>query len=646
MLVRILINERGMDMAQATRIQDDLYAAVNGEWEKTAVIPDDQSRTGGFNDLADDVEKKLMADFAAVADGTKDAPDQYFAEAAKLYSLAKDFTARDKAGIAPALRRLQALRPITDMTAYNAHAADLANALFALPFSYSVQPDMKNTKHNAFGISGPSTILPDTTYYAADNEQGQQLLAVWSKMMTALLAETDLSAADQATYLQDALAFDAAIATHVKSSEEWADYSKAYNPQSFSEVAAQFGDVDFADFAKAILPAVPATVIVEDPRFLKEFTQLFNADTVQQYAHWSYVNELSGLTEALSESLRQLGGTYSRALSGSPVAPSQEKHAYRLANRFFSEPVGIYYGRTYFGEKAKADVTSLVEKMIATYKRRLRNSSWLSAQTKDKAIVKLDTMVLKMGYPDAADPVFAKLTVDTDQDLLTNIIQLMTTRHLDNLAKLTQPVNRNEWAMPGHLVNACYDPSRNDITFPAAILQAPFYALDQSDSQNLGGIGAVIAHEISHGFDNNGAQFDEFGNLANWWTDADYAHFKTLTQAMIDEFEGQETEAGPVNGKLVVSENIADAGGLAAALETAQGLADADLAAFFKNWARVWRQKARIPFEKMMLKVDVHAPARLRANIQPRNLDAWYDTFDVQPGDGMYLAPADRVHIW
>ncbi|MCX2454909.1 M13 family metallopeptidase [Lacticaseibacillus nasuensis] len=631
-------------MANA-RYQDDLYQAVNGEWQETAVIPADQSRTGGFNDLADDVEKKLMADFAAVAAGTKPAPDAEFGQAVALYQKASDWATRDAAGIQPVLNRLSALQAVADFTSFNESAASLSNELFPLPFTFSVDPDMKNTKQNAVTLSGPSLILPDTTYYADGNAQAAKLRQVWHDMATKVLAQTDLSTADQATYVADAEAFDNELAKHVKSNEEWADYPKAYNPQSFAEVAKQFGDFDFTDFAATVFPAKPDPVIVADPRFLAEFTQLFSADTYSRYQHWAYVTELLSNTGYLSNDLRILGGTYGRALSGSPEAPSQAKHAYRLANQFFSEPVGIYYGRTYFGEAAKADVTNLVEKMIATYKRRLGNS-WLSDATKTKAITKLDTMVLKMGYPDAADPVYAKLSVAPADDLLTAVTKLAQVRHADNLAKLTKPVNRNEWAMPGHLVNACYDPSRNDITFPAAILQAPFYALKQTASENLGGIGAVIAHEISHGFDNNGAQFDEFGNLSNWWTDADYAQFKTKTQQMIDEFDGLETEGGKVNGRLIVSENIADAGGLAAALETAQNLPDADLRAFFMNWARIWRQKARVEFQQFMLAIDVHAPAKLRANIQPRNLDAWYETFDVQPGDGMYLEPAKRVHIW
>ncbi|MFD1391979.1 M13 family metallopeptidase [Lacticaseibacillus jixianensis] len=628
------------------RYQDDLYDAVNGEWEKTAEIAPDKTATGGFNDLADDVEAKLMADFAAISAGKKTAPDDYFAEAVKLYDLAKDFDARDEAGIKPALERLVPLDDTTDIAAFNAKAADLEASLFPMPFSSGVEPDLKDTSVNKVTITGPATILPDVPYYAEDNAQGKALLKVWADMVKELLAQTGLSEADQAQYLADALAFDAELAKHVKTREQWADYPAAYNPQSFQEVSAQLGDFDFARFAKEAWAEVPETIIVADPRFLKEFTQLFSKSTFPRYKHWAYVSDLVSNSGYLSEALRQLGSKYGKALSGNPESPKQIKHAYRLANRVFSEPVGIYYGRTYFGEEAKQDVTKLVENMIATYKRRLANSDWLSQPTKDKAIVKLDKMVLKMGYPDRPNEVYDRLHVQADQGLFENVIQLAEKRHAFNLEQLTKPVDRAVWNMPGHLVNASYDPSRNDITFPAAILQAPFYSLKQTASENYGGIGAVIAHEISHGFDNNGAQFDEYGNMTNWWQPADYAHFKELTQQMIAEFDGIETPAGKVNGKQIVSENIADAGGLAAALETAQREPDVDLKAFFTNWARVWRQKARPEYMKFILSIDVHAPAKLRANIQPQNLDEFYEAFNVLPGDGMYTEPAKRVHIW
>lgn len=626
------------------RIQDDLYTAVNGEWEQNATIPDDKPATGGFNDLADDVEKKLMGDFENVADG-EGAPDKYFAEAVKLYKLAKDFNSRDRDGIEPEQKRLHCIQNLT-FGAFNTQAGDLALSSYPLPFSIDVSADMKDTSKNAVGIAGPDTILPDTTYYAEGNDAGKQLLQIFSATAKSVLAATDLSEVEQADYVAKTLSFDAKIAARVKSQEEWADYPAMYNPQPLTQVADKTDPLDLITFLNDTMPGLPDQIIVYDPHFLDEMHGLFSTDNFEEYKAWAYVTDLMSHTGYLSDQLRIDGGAYGRALSGAPSAPTQVKHAYRLANRVFSEPIGVYYGRTYFGEKAKDDVTALVERMIQTYKERLQASAWLSSETSEKAIVKLDKMVLKMGYPDKVDAVYDELHVDLDQPLLDNVIAINRTKRAHQFAKLTQPVDRTEWAMPGHLVNACYDPSRNDITFPAAILQAPFYSLKQNDSVNLGGIGAVIAHEISHGFDNNGAQFDEFGNMKNWWTEADYKVFNTLTQRMITEFDGIDFAGGKVNGKLIVSENIADAGGLAAALATAKKNPDVDLTAFFTNWSRIWRMKARTEYKQLLLSTDVHAPNYLRANIQPQNLADWYDTFNVQPGDGMYLAPEKRITIW
>ncbi len=627
------------------RYQDDLYNAVNGAWAETAVIPDDKPATGGFQDLADDVEKKLMHDFNAVSDGTEDATDSYFAEAVNLFKIASDYTKRDADGIAPELPRLHQIQQWT-FSDFTEKAGLFALKGFPMPVTIDVDADMKDTQHNSVVLLGPDTILPDTTYYEEGNAQGPELLAKWREATAAIMAHTDLSAADQAAYLDATIAFDAQVAKRVKSSVEWADSPAMYNPRSLADAAKKTDAFDLIAYLNDTMPALPEQIIAYDPRFLDEMATLFNEENFANFRAWAYVNELLRRTGYLSDELRVAGGAFGRALSGSPAAPNQEKAAYRLANAFFAEPIGVYYGRTYFGEAAKADVTAMVERMIATYKDRLTKNEWLSTATSEKAIVKLDKMVLKMGYPDKVDAMYDTLHVDTAASLLDNVLTLAEARRKWNYAKLIKPVDRSEWAMPGHLVNACYDPSRNDITFPAAILQAPFYSLDQTSSENFGGIGAVIAHEISHGFDNNGAQFDEYGNLNKWWQDADYKKFNELTQAMIDQFDGIAFEGGTVNGKLIVSENIADAGGIAAALTTAKEEPDVDLKAFFTNWARIWRMKERTEYAQLLLAVDVHAPHYLRANIQPRNLADWYEAFDVQPEDGMYLAPEKRITIW
>ena len=333
-------------------------------------------------------------------------------------------------------------------------------------------------------------------------------------------------------------------------------------------------------------------------------------------------------------------------LTGVAADPTIEKQAYQLASMTYSEPVGVYYGRTYFGEEAKRDVVNMVRKIIETYKLRMQKNTFLAEETKAMAIRKLSTIEVKMGYPDEIKPFWSTLVFAEGDSLLPIMTRLSAIRMRHTLDKLHKPVDRTEWVMPGHIVNACYNPSANDITFPAAILQKPFYSLRQSVSENLGGIGAVIGHEISHAFDNNGAKFDENGNLKNWWTEADFRAFENLTRDMVEQFDGIEFHGGKVSGELTVSENIADDGGMGVTLEIMHTLPDPDYPAFFKNWARVWCEKAKEEYIQVLLTIDVHSPNVLRTNMPPRNFREWYEAFDVTEHDQMYLAPEKRISIW
>ncbi|QFG46091.1 M13 family peptidase [Lapidilactobacillus dextrinicus] len=635
--------------AEATRAQDNLYLSVNGEWAKTAEIPADRSTTGGFADLAVGVEERLLTDFAKFRQDLTQIRTPELQEAVKLNQLALDFKKRDEDGTRPADAMLNKLDKLQNWSDVNQHLADLIKDGTALPFSLGVEPDMKNTSVYLLYVDVPGLILPDKTYYAADNESGQQLLAVWSEMAIAVLQKFGYDETQATQLVDQAKAFDAAIVPFVKNSEELADYTKQYNPYEFADFLKLTPEIDFATAIPEILASTPEKIVLTQPKYFENLSKLVTPATFDQYKSWLIVNEILSTTGFLSEELRQLGGTYGRAISGQKEAANQEKHAYRLANGYFSDVVGQYYGATYFGDTARQDVTAMIKTMINVYKQRLANNAWLSQATKDKAIVKLNNIVIKVGYPDQVRAIYSQLKIKTAAeggDLLNNILNLAKIFRLDNFAKIKQPVDRTRWAMPGNLVNACYDPSFNDITFPAAILQAPFYSLEQTNSQNYGGIGAVIAHEISHAFDNNGAKFDEQGNMVNWWTDADYTAFEERTQAMIQEFDGISYAGSQVNGKLVISENVADGGGLSCALEAAKEDDDVDLKAFFNNWAKVWRIKATNEYRQLLLSIDVHAPGPLRANVQAQNMDDFYQAFDVTEQDGMWLAPEDRVNIW
>lgn len=624
-------------------IKQDLYEAVNGEWIAQAKIPDDKPATGGFNDLADEIEKTLMADFKAMT--TEMPSDTKLATTVRFYALAADFDRRAQEGGAPLKARLAQIEALTSYQDAQAHLVDWTLEGENLPVNLEIDADMKDTKHKALFAGAPGLILPDKTYYAADNPQGPQLLQVWQSMVTKLLKMLDYDEATAKQLVDQATAFDARLAPHVKSREEAADYSKMYNPQPLAEFVATTDQLDLRAWLSALLPALPAQVIVTEPAYYQVLDGILR-DHFAEFKSWLLVNLVTSEAGLLADDFRIAAGEYSRALSGKPKAVNQEKFAYQLTNGVFSQVVGNYYAHRYFSAAAKADVEHMVHQMIEVYKGRMETNDWLSPATRQKAINKLNQLGVQVGYPETIPAVYDLLTVDPTQSLLENVVNLTKTKVKKSFDDFLEPVDRMRWEMSAATVNAYFHPFKNIIVFPAAVLQAPFYSLNQSSSQNYGGIGAVIAHEISHAFDNNGALFDEAGNLNNWWTEDDFAHFKELSKAMIAEFDGLPFAGQKVNGKLTVSENIADAGGLSCALAAAQEEDDYDARSFFLNWARIWRMAARVEYQQLLLSVDVHAPQKLRANVQVQNLADFYTAFDVQPGDGMYLAPDKRVNIW
>lgn len=627
-------------------IKDDLYEAVNGEWLKTAKIPDDKPATGGFNDLVDEIDKQLMDDFDAYATGKEKSDDSRFNEMIKLYRLAKKFDWRKKVGPQPLKRMLASVENLNSYEDYQSQWKNWILAGMPSPISFDIDADMKNATVYALFASSPSLILPDKSYYEAEKKaQHDQLLQLWSSMVEALMDKLGYSKEEAKKIIDDAIKFDALLAPNVKSAEEAANYSKMYNPQTVAELASATDQLDIAAIIKQLVGEEPEKVIVTEPEYFKALNKILQ-DNFELFKNWALIRVIRENASYLDDEMREINGRYGRALSGSKKPVSQRKFAFYLARDMFSQVAGDYYGKKYFGPQAKADVHHMVEQMIKVYKGRLTNNQWLSKDTRDKAILKLDKLGIQVGYPDKIPALYDQFKVDEEESLIANLNQLTVTANKELFSRWNKPVDRMRWEMSAATVNAYYHPFKNIIVFPAAILQAPFYSLKQSSSQNYGGIGAVIAHEISHAFDNNGSLFDEFGNLNNWWTDEDSAHFKQLAQKMIEEFDGIPFAGQKVNGKLTVSENIADAGGLSCALEAAKTEADFNAQEFFINWATIWRMKATEQYMQLLLSIDVHAPQKLRANIQAENLDDFYTAFDIKPGNEMYRAPEDRVHIW
>ena len=630
-----------------TRLQDDFYHAINGEWEKTAVIPDDKPRTGGFSDLADEIENLMLETTDQWLAGENIPDNPILQNFIKFHRMAADFDKREAVGIEPVKPLIEEYKKLSSFSEFASKIADYEMSGKPNAFPFGVSPDFMNAQLNVLWAEAPRIILPDTTYYTEDNEKGKELLGIWRETQEELLEKYGFTVEEIKDTLDKVIALDAKLAKYVLSSEESSEYVELYHPYDWEDFTKLAPELPLDNIFTEILGQVPDKVIVPEERFWTEFAEEYYSE-----ANWELlkadllIDAATSWNAYLTDELRILAGKYGRALSGTPQAMEKKKAAYYLAQGPYNQALGLWYAGEKFSPEAKADVEAKVATMIDVYKSRLQTADWLAPETREKAITKLNVITPHIGYPEKLPETYAKKVIDESKTLVENAQKLYQISIAHSWSKWNQPVDRSEWHMPANMVNAYYDPQQNQIVFPAAILQAPFYDLHQSSSANYGGIGAVIAHEISHAFDTNGASFDENGSLKDWWKPEDYEAFTARTQKVIDQFEGQDSYGAKINGKLTVSENVADLGGIAAALEAAKKEEDFSAEEFFTNFARIWRMKARTEYMQLLASVDVHAPGKLRTNVQLPNFDEFHKEFDVKEGDGMWRAPEDRVIIW
>ncbi|WKF66596.1 M13 family metallopeptidase [Streptococcus equi] len=630
-----------------TTYQEDFYQAVNGKWAETAVIPDDKPRTGGFSDLADEIEDLMLTTTDAWLAGENVPNDAILENFVKFHRLVADYDKRDQVGVAPALDLIEEYKALGSFAEFASKVADYELNGKPNQFPFSVAPDFMNAQLNVLWAEAPGLILPDTTYYAKDNDKGKELLAIWRGMQEELLPKFGFSHEEAKDLLDKVITLDQQLADYVLSREEYSEYAKLYHPYDWAEFTKLVPELPLDDIFTVILGEVPDKVVVPEERFWTEFAaDYYSEKNWELLKAWLVLTAAGAYHTYLTDEIRVLSGVYSRALSGTPQAMDKKKAAYYLAQGPFNQALGLWYAGEKFSPEAKADVEHKVAKMIEVYKSRLETADWLAPATREKAITKLNVITPHIGYPEKLPETYAKKVIDDKLSLVENAQNLAKISIAHSWSKWNKPVDRSEWHMPANMVNAYYDPQQNQIVFPAAILQAPFYSLSQSSSANYGGIGAVIAHEISHAFDTNGASFDEHGSLKNWWTDEDYAAFKERTDKIVEQFDGLDSYGAKVNGKLTVSENVADLGGVACALEAAQSEPDFSARDFFINFATIWRMKAREEFMQMMASIDVHAPGQWRTNVTLTNFDEFHQEFDIKEGDPMWRAPEDRVIIW
>ena len=406
------------------RIQDDLYMYVNSEKLEKLVIPDDKPAAGGFSELADSVEKIMMGEFEEMTKN-KSYPNDYLKRACELYAIAMDSERKEKYGIAPALRNLEILSEVKSVEDFSRLYKTLSLKGIPMPINIGTETDMKNTRQRLVYIQGPSVILPDASYYKPEMAaQKEQIIGIWTNVAKMVMAKTDLSAEDQEKYVNDTLAFDEILGGLVKTSEEWSKYVEMYNPMETGKVSEMLSTLDFGLILKDLFGRVPEIAVVTEPRFFGDFATVFNHENLELYKHWAYVIGLLNSCSLLSEELRDMGGMYSRAIMGVVKMQSIEKFAYNLASGMFSEPVGIYYGDKYFGEEAKKDITEIVYQIIDTYKERIKTNEILGNETREKAILKLSKMGVKMGYPDKARAIYDSLVFNPEDSLFDIVLSL------------------------------------------------------------------------------------------------------------------------------------------------------------------------------------------------------------------------------
>jgi putative endopeptidase len=650
--VSILDNARA-GMNPGIRPQDDLFGHINGGWLQTEDIPADRSSWGPFAQLAEAAEGQVKTIIHELVEGSGEGGEDA-RKIAALYTSFMDEAAVDALGLDPVRPQLQAVAELRD-------TADLAAFLGAFErtgssglFGQYVNADDRDSDRYIVNILQGGLGLPDESYYR--EEKFAEIRAGYLTYLTGLfrLAEHRDPAAAAATVL----AIETRLAAGHWERAETRDVQKTYNLTTLDELTALAPEFDWHAYVTALggSDATIAETLVRQPSYLAHMSTVLTEFPIEQWRDWTSARVLRAAAPYLSdEFVRADFDFYGRVLKGTPELRARWKRAVSFVEGAMGEAVGKEYVARHFPPASKAMMDELVDNLLRAYRESISQLDWMTDRTKERAYEKLATFRPKIGYPDRFRD-YSTLAVDPG-DLLANARAAAAFESDRELAKIGAPVDRDEWFMLPQTVNAYYNPGTNEICFPAAILQAPFFSPDGDPAENYGGIGAVIGHEIGHGFDDQGAQYDGAGNLNDWWTADDKAAFEVKSKALIAQYNGFSPRALPgqfVNGALTVGENIGDLGGLTIAHKAYLLALDgapvptgggAGPQALFMNWAYCWRTKTRAEQEQQYLTIDPHSPAEFRANIV-RNLDEFHEAFGTTEGDGLWLDPAERVRIW
>lgn len=629
----------------ASNPKDDFYAAVNKEWLDTSIIQPGYTMNGTIYEIQYNTNQQVMELIKEIAAGTHadGSPED---KIQTLYQNIMNWDARNTAGIAPIQPYLDAIEAAETLDELmEVHNQIIVDTTASMLLGYGVTQDLKDTDKKVPLFAAMGATLPKE-YYA--NEAVMEFFAQYIATLLMLGGEVNPEAAvaDAWAYIEvEKLLSDASL-TQV----EMTDINKTYNLYSAAELKDLFPNVDLDAVRKADQLPAADTYVVTDPGLLEAAASLFTEEHVDQLKLCTRLALLSNFGGLLNREFKDAAFAFSSVLTGVTEEASDEEGAASAVQSYLSDYLGQVYVEEYFSPEAKAGVEKMIEDILTVYEERIEALDWMSETTKAKAIEKLEAITVKVGYPDEWDTMLDDVelrSVAEGGSYYENVIAMSRAAWAKNVAELDEPVDKEAWAMSAYTVNAYYDATANSINFPAGILQAPMYDVDADYTENLGGIGYIIAHEITHAFDNTGAQFDADGNQSNWWTEEDYAAFQALCDDVASFYDGVEAIPGiACNGELTIGENVADLGALACITQIEGKQSNPDYKTLYESAARSWRSAASREMRTYLSTLDVHAPDKLRGNRALQSLDEFYEAFDIQPGDGMYLAPEERVQVW
>jgi putative endopeptidase len=654
----------GIDLSHVdldARPQDDLFGHVNGRWLAEYEIPADRATDGAFRALFDRAEEQVRDLITQAADaGAEPGTDQQ--RIGDLYASFMDAGAVERIGVQPLLDELATVDAAADATELAAVLGGLQRTGMGGGTGAYVDTDSKDSTRYLLHLNQSGLGLPDESYYR--DEQHAEILAAYPRHIAAMFAlvygEEPQPNEWQAT-AERIVALEAKLAAAHWDVVKRRDADLTYNLRTFAELPSEAPGFDWAGWVSALgtTPEAAAELVVRQPDYLTAFAAAWASEDLEDWKRWARWRLIHARAFLLTDELiAEDFAFYGRTLSGTEQIRDRWKRAVSVVENLMGDALGKLYVERHFPPGAKARMDELVANLREAYRVSISELDWMTPETRQRALAKLDKFTAKIGYPKKWRD-YSTLVIERD-DLYGNYRRGYVVAYDRELAKLGNPVDRDEWFMTPQTVNAYYNPGMNEIVFPAAILQPPFFDAEADDAANYGGIGAVIGHEIGHGFDDQGAKYDGDGNLVDWWTDADRDEFGTRTKALIAQYENYVprglADGHHVNGAFTVGENIGDLGGLSIALLAYQlslngseapvidGLTGVQRV--FCGWAQVWRTKSREAEAIRRLAVDPHSPPEFRCNGVIRNIDAFYDAFDVGENDELYLQPQERVRIW